>query len=183
MPNYTHSTPVGIDVSITKVQTYLFNGLLKAWGIDASAYCAYGRCYRNQLDKGYTPEYYDGSKEYHEILYDDRYAAISFFGITGDIKVDITNKAQIHIIFMVDLDRLKPNSNPVRRDEEVRKDVQNILTPGAYGYQITGIRMGYDRVFTEYPGSRQDDGMKYRDMHPLHYFRFDLLGSYSLNDC
>lgn len=168
------------------MQTYLHDRLLDVWQLATGQYQAYGRCYRNQLDSGYVAEVYKGRNEYQEVYLDDRYAVTSFFGTSSLIKYDVSNKTDVHLIFFVNLSKLKNVGH--RADEEVRKDVQMHVQQGYRGFQLTGIRTGIDDVFEEYAGTRlaaQEnlDGLKYRDMHPYHCFRFDFSIMYNIKNC
>lgn len=184
---YTKVKPVGMDIPIQKLQTYLHDKLLAIWGITSAEYNAYGRCYRNQKDDGYVAEVYTGNNEYREVYLDDRIAAMSFFGISGDTEVEVENTASVHLIFWVNLSKLKA---PIvhRADEEVRVDVQKLLNKGVFGFSLKEISTGIERVLQEYAGTTQAeqanlDGLKFRDMHPFHCFRFDMEVMYNKNNC
>ena len=184
---YTKNDPVGLDKPIQRLQEYLHGKLLALWGIDTSQYQAYGRCYRNQKDEGYVAEVYVGGNEYKEVYVDDTVSALSFFGISGDTEVDIANTASIHLVFFVNLEKLKPAIGH-RGDEEVRVDVLNLVKGGIYGFNLTEISTGIERVLQEYAGTTQAqrenlDGLYARDMHPYHCFRFDFELRYNINNC
>jgi len=181
---FTKVSPVGVDIPIQKLQTHLHDKLLGVWGIDTSLYHAYGRCYRNQKDAGYVAEVYTGLNEYREVYLDDRLAALSFFGLTGDVDYNIVNRADVHLIFWVNVERLKQLAH--RGDEEVRKDVQVIAKDKLFGFTLSGLRLGIDRVLQEYRGMTSQstpDGLKFRDMHPFHCFRFDFSLQYDIKHC
>jgi len=184
---YTKVSPVGVDIPIQKLQVYLHDKLLVKWGLQTADYQAYGRCYRNQKEAGYVAEVYVGSNEYKEVYLDDRIAALSFFGLSGDIDHTITNTADVHLIYWVNIKRLKP-AIAHRADEEVRKDVQVLVDNGYQGFQFAGIRLGIESVHQEYRGTVMAaqanlDTLKYRDMHPFHCFRLDFKVNYNINRC
>ncbi|MBO9151924.1 hypothetical protein ACFOTA_06885 [Chitinophaga sp. GCM10012297] len=176
-----------MDIPIQKLQGYLFSKLPAVWGITPAEYSAYGRCYRNQKDDGYVAEVYTGNREYREVYLDDTVSALSFFGISGDTELDIASTASVHLVFFVNLEKLKPAIGH-RGDEEVRVDVLNLIKGGIYGFTVTEISTGIERVLQEYAGTtmaQRDnlDGLYARDMHPYHCFRFDFELRYNINNC
>jgi hypothetical protein len=184
---FTKTSPVGVDIPIQKLQTYLHDKLLAKWGLQNADYHAYGRCYRNQKEAGYVAEVYMGSNEYREVYLDDRIAALSFFGLSGDIEYEAGNTADVHLIFWVNIKKLKPTVAH-RADEEVRKDVQVLVDNGYQGFDFSGIRLGIERVHQEYRGTviaaqANLDVLKYRDFHPFHCFRLDFRLNYNINRC
>jgi len=186
MSLYTKTQPVGIDIPIQRLQQYLHDQLLDTWQLATGQYQCYGRCYRNQLENGYVAEVYTGNNEYKEVYLDDRYAVMSFFGLTGNIDFKVVNTAKVHLIFFVNIETLKQVLH--RGDEEVRKDVQTIVQNGYQGFILKGVRLGIDEVFEEYAGTRLTEkenmnGIKFRDMHPFHCFRFDFEILYNIKTC
>lgn len=178
---YTKTAPIGIDIPIQKLQVYLHEKLNALWNLPAAQYQAYGRCYRNQKDNGYVAEGYRGKNEYIDLYLDDRYQALSFFGVGEKIEYKIGNSADVHLVYFVNVQAIKSLLH--RGDEEVRKDVQNLVESGIYGFTFSGIRLGIDNVLEEYPGSVRDKGLKFRDMHPFHCFRLDFSINYNINRC
>lgn len=171
----------GIDEHIDKLQSLINSKLITAWSIADDTYKCYPRCYRNAEDNGYIAENYEGAGEYKEVYLDDTLKAISFFGIGNNIPAGAESKAEIHLVFFVNIDKVKPGSD--RRDEEVRLDVYKILNRELFGFQVKGIITGLENVLREYPGSRRDDRLKNVDMHPFHCFRFDLELTYQPLKC
>ena len=176
----TKTNPVGIDLKIDQLQRKLYSSLTTAWGI--SKYACTPRCYRNQTKDGYTAELFTGAvnlgNDYSELYINDTVSATSFFGVGAIEKITTEgiNQADVHLIFSVNLNDIRPTPSGQRNDEEARTDVQKVLqTYGlAYGWTLNGLRVGIDKILEEYPGSRRDSGLKYKDMHPNHWFRFDL---------
>lgn len=178
----------GIDVKIQKFQGFIFDQLLTIWGLRESDYNSYGRAYRNQSEDGYVPEVFTGNsvtngKDYEEVLLNDNVKAQSFFSL-GESQTHNNGStlADISIIFMVNVKELKPTITH-RADEEIRRDVELLCQNIRYGFEMKGIQTGIDNVFQEYPGMRRNEGMKFRDMHPLHCFRIDFNLLYNINDC
>jgi hypothetical protein len=166
--------PVGVDKPIDYLQNQFYNLLVKKWGINANRYNCYARCYRNQNGNDYLAEVFDG-KDYTEVYFNDNVSVVSFFGIGNEAQIaqEGTMTANIHILFFVNLKEIKPGAE--RNDEEVRIDVQKIIDSvgAARGFLITKQTIGIDKILNEYPGTRKSEGLKFRDQHPFHCFRFD----------
>lgn len=172
MSNVVKLNPVGIDKPITQLQTYLYGKLITLWGLSDLTLNMYGRAYNNATADGYAPEIYVGNKEYNEVFYDDKFFATSFFGKGDEIKVNATTViADVFLIFMLDLSRVKPGTN--RNDEECHVDVQRLVTPLWGEFNCTGIVTGIDKVFAEYSGWRKSEAIKFTDTHPQHCFRLN----------
>jgi hypothetical protein len=174
----TKPISVGIDAHISRLQEFMYNELTSGpWvsinGIENKFKC-YGRCYRNNTANGYLPELYNSKGEYLPLTYDDNLTVISFFGVGEDISIQQNAKAPVHLIFWVNLNKLKPSValEDDRVDEAVRLQVYDILKPRHFGFELTGITTGWDNVFAEYSAMKTVTD-KYRDMHPYHAFRFD----------
>jgi hypothetical protein len=177
----TKTNPVGIDAVIQSIQTDMHAYLSKWTDIDISAYECNGRCYRNKKDEGYIAEVYTSGNEYKEVYWNDNLAAISFFGVSSQETHDKGEKVNVHLVFFVNLQKLKPLIAH-RADEEVRKDVQNYfltLYPGVY----KSTELWLENVLSEYAGSYRDDRLKAVDMHPVHCFRLNLEITYNKNIC
>ena len=175
MPNFTKITPVGVDDKIQRLQNKFYEILPVKWGLDTSKYNCYGRIYRNQDDKtDWVAEAFTG-KDYEEVYFNDKVSAVSFFGMANEMKIDqgATIAADIHICFFVNLKELK--GYPERMDEEVRIDVLSVINSwgNAMGWLIHKQVTGLDKVLIEYPGTRQSEGLLFRDQQPLHCFRFN----------
>jgi len=179
-------SPKGVDYNLQKFQALLHTHLIAKWGLnanDATGYMCYDRCYRNQTKDAFVPEVYTSAGNYKELLVDDKVKALSFFGVESPIQyssADNSNTANIHLIFFVNLKKLKATDN--RPDEAVRQDVQEFLSQEKYSTQLESIEFGIDKILTEYNGFT---GIKFRDLQPLHCFRFNLTMrySYSLHEC
>lgn len=185
----TLTDPVGIDAYIQKLQIKLHSELCTTWDLspdcenDLSAkYQAYGRAYRNATDNGYVAEVFTGGKDYKEVYWDDTLYAISFFGLGSTIERNTMNKADVHLVFFADLSKLKPDVTH-RADEEVRKDVLDIIGRYSFGFTVLSTEMWLQNVLKEYPGSLRDERLKYVDMHPVHCFRINMTVNYNPNYC
>jgi hypothetical protein len=181
----TKDAPTGIDFSIQQLQILLHNELLRRWGLNtdeaADTYRAYGRIYRNKKDNQYIAEVYEGAEEYNEVYWDDELSAISWFGQSSTVKFGIKSKASIHLVFFVNISKLKPAIQH-RADEEIRNDVQRIIGRGLYGFTFESTELWIENVLKEYPGSRRDGRLAAVDMQPIHCFRLNLSLLYSTNN-
>lgn len=175
----TVTYPKGIDIPIRKMQEYLHDLLLDVWGIDTDQYQSYGRCYRNKQDRGYIAEVYTGENEYKEVYFDDTLSAISFFGITDSIKQGVGQTANVHLIYFVDLQKLKTTLTN-RADEEVRLDVMQLIGSSKLGFSFKSVDLWLENVLREYSGSYRDERLKVVDMHPVHCFRLNFELNYNI---
>lgn len=166
----TKTNPVGIDSYIQQFQNKLHTMLMLKW--DNPTYHCYGRSYRNKTEDGYIAEVFTDKNEYKEVYWNDTLDAISFFGIGDSIEEQTTSTIDVHLVFFVNLKKLKP-SIAHRADEEVRQDVQSVFGKGIYSFTYTSTVLYLENVLREYPGSRRDDRLKFIDMHPVHCFRFN----------
>lgn len=169
--------PVGVDKLISSLQKKLYAELPGLWDIEESKYNCFARCYRNQTKTGeYMAEVFDGGTEYREVYFDDNVSVTSFFGISQEARIAADNMmtADIHLIFFVNLGKIKPDDD--RNDQEARIDVQRIVDHFGMsrGFSITKQVLGLDKILAEYPGTRKEEGLKFKDQHPLHAFRFDM---------
>jgi hypothetical protein len=181
----TKANPIGIDARIDFLQKQFYSSLVKKWGINASKYNCYARCYRNQTDgNNWAAEVFDG-KDYTEVYFNDSVSVVSFFGLGNEspISQEGVMTANVHILFFVNLKEIKPGLE--RNDEEARIDVQKIIDSigAAHGWLITKQTIGIDKILNEYPGTRKSEGLKFRDQHPLHCFRFDTQVFYEPTIC
>lgn len=178
------TNPTGIDWYIQQLQTKLHDRLVAIWNLpDPAKYKAYGRCYRNKTDDGYVAENFEGGTEYREVYWSDELTAISFFGLTNNVK---TGEADIHLVFFADLVKLSLKDKTGltiahRADEELRLQVINLIGAHAYGFNYVSTDLWIDNVLREYPGSRRNDRLKHVDMHPVHCFRINLKLMYHPN--
>lgn len=180
------NTPVGIDVPIRKLQEKLHRELMVKWNLDPlvstenALYESYGRVYRNRKANGYVAEIFTSSNEYKDVYWNDNLYAISFFGTGTTVKAG--EKAEVHLVFFVNLAKLKPTLTN-RADEEVRLDVLNIIQKFKFGFTYNGLDLGIENVLREYPGSYREERLRNVDMHPVHCFRLNFSLIYNKNNC
>lgn len=180
--NVVKPSVIGVDIPIQKLQTALYTKLLALWPVTANTFNMYGRAYRNQTNDGYSPEVYAGNNEYKDVYFDDSLAASAFFGLGDNQKTDkASTTADVFVIFMVDLSKIKPAAT--RNDEEARVDVERICLQRDYGFFLSNIITGIDQVFKEFSGWKNVQGIKFRDEHPWHCFRLNFKVTYNIYDC
>lgn len=173
------TNPKGIDLVIQNYQGLLHTYLLKKWGLEgdkSNQYECYGRAYRNRKGAGYVAEVYTAGNEYKEVHHDDRLAALSFFGESERIE---DGKAEIHLVFFVNLTKIKP-AILHRADEEAHNDVIQFALKGYQGFEFISLEQWSENVLREYPGTLSNlqvnagsDSVKI-DLHPYHCFRINL---------
>jgi hypothetical protein len=184
----TKTNPVGIDVAIQNLQTHLHKQLVIKWGLtgaDDPAYECYGRAYRNKKDAGYIAEVYTGGLggiDYKEVYWNDSLKAISFFGTSSKTTFDVKNKVDIHLVFFVNVAKLKPTVAH-RADEEVRNEIQQLFGNTLHGFAYESMELWLENVLREYPGSRREDRLIAVDMQPVHCFRINLTLLYKPSIC
>ncbi len=178
----TKASTVGIDTPIQQLQKFLFDTLIAEWGITADDWDSYGRVYRTQRADGFIPEAFTANKEYKEVLLNDKIAITSFFTVNETIAInEIDNTATVGILFFVNLPKLSELTT--RADEEIRADVQRILTRGIFGFTPTALVLGIANVFNDFSGWKNTNNINYRDMQPYHCFRFNNTLRYGFDDC
>lgn len=178
----TKTNPTGIDWYIQQLQTKLHTKLISAayWNINEAGYKCYGRCYRNKSDDGYIAQNYESGTEYKEVYWDDSLKALSFFGTGTTFELGVGAAANVHLVFFVNLAQLAPSISH-RADEEIRKQVLNVIGTNSFGFAVQSVETGIENVLREYPGSRRDERLKYVDMHPVHCFRINMSLVYNVN--
>lgn len=178
---YLKDKPVGIDSELQSLQTALYVNLLSAWGLEEADYACYGRAYRTQRDNLFIPEAYKGNGEYKDVLLDDSVSVLSFFSVGNQGSIDNTTgyaSADVGVIFWVNVAKAKPTVLH-HADEEVRRDVQYIISRESVMYMLTEQITSVDSVFSEYDVATRRDGVLSKDMHPWHCFRFNMTINYA----
>lgn len=171
------TSPTGIDLKISQLQELLYARLIAKWpqGDNPIVYQSYPRCYRVQVEDGFTAMMYEGGNEYKEVYYDDTVDVVSFFGTDVRTKESGSAIVGVHLVVFADISRLKPGIIH-RADEEVHADFLAVLGDGAFCFEVQSLETGIDSCLKEYPGSRRNERLITADMHPAHCFRinFDL---------
>lgn len=183
----TKTNPSGLNWYVQQLQTKIHNELISLWELaDLNQYECYGLCYRNKRDGGYVAEVYTSGNEYKEVYWNDQLTAISFFGISNNIKRTVKSEAEVHLVFFTNLQKLalkdyQGNAIAHRADEELRNMVTGILGRFSNGFTVLSTDLWLENVLREYPGSYRDQRLKAVDMHPVHCFRINLKLIYDQN--
>ena len=146
--NNLKSNPKGIDIEINSIQTKLYNKL------GYSAFDGYGRVY---LIDGKPKFFVNGS--YKEVLLDDKLNGHFFFIEDSNTKKDSIFETDVDIIFLLDLEKIKPNVNH-RADEEVRVEILEVLEK-CRRFHLEEITKGIDAL--------NDFEHTLIDMQPFHF--------------
>lgn len=180
---FTKPSTTGLDTPIQAYQSFLYNQLKALWNLSEETFEAYGRCYRNQVDRGYTPEVFvssaaENNTKYKELDFDETtLSALFFFDVWDSIKQDAgTSKAKADLIFIVNVAKVKPNLQH-RGDEEIRNEVGRTCLPARFGFRMTETVTGFKNVFQRFEALLTSEQVTFMDLHPLHVFKigFDLV--------
>lgn len=161
--------PKGIDVVINNLQNTLFTELTTEFGW--TDYQSYPRAYKNPKDGSLIPENYDGSGDYKEVFYDDKFKATSFFLASDTSSLDRTSRQYsntISAIFQVNLKELLPLITH-RADEEMHRQVWLAITKSPQTYLLDSIVTGVDNVYSGLNLTQ----LQIDDMSDCHVVRFD----------
>ncbi len=182
----TKDNVIGVDIPIQSFQKFLYSQLLLKWPVNTGNLQGYGRCYRNNRDLGYYPEFFVNatSTQYGGLEFDDTNdKALFFFDLYDDVKFkDGSSTAKVDLIFIVNVKELKPTLQS-RGDEEIRNDVERLSQVPRFGFIATDFITGYANVFNRFPGISKNDQITWRDLHPLHVFKITFEFVYNINDC
>jgi len=163
--NNTLTTPGEVDVTVQKVQNYLYSKLTAGkWD---GTITGYGRVYKNKTEDAEKLEWYNAEeKDYQDVYYDDNSGATFFFllGDSDDTEDGYVFKSSTKVVFMVDLTAILTGSE--RKDAQARQDVIEVLRDLRGKANITGVEKGIDQVFA----GIDTEKIKFNDIHPLHCF-------------
>lgn len=166
--NYLRENPVGIDIEINKIQTFLYNKIVERWSLQN--FNGYGRVYKNKKSGLIVPEYYVSEKEYEDVLLDDRLNGIMFFSpnkdadIYGDLIIQ-----KCDVIFTFNLACLEFSNE--REDEKIRQVILSYLnTFDSRKDFIEQIKTELENVYRDYNGVAN----YFYDMQNFHHFKVTL---------
>lgn len=169
--NHLKTNPVGKDASIQRLQYHLYENLIAKWSVPLDGY---GRCYIVSTKGVKTIEPYIGGNEYENLVVAEK-NKFFFTAENEEIRTgNLTFKTSVDLYFILDVNKIYPDISH-RADEEVRKDVINIIE-SVHGVLITRIAVNIEKVFNRYEYDYQDD------MQPYHCFKIELdLIDYDIN--
>lgn len=168
----------GVDIPISQLR----DDFAELWP-DVSDQIYYSRAFTNERivdgDKQIIPEVFETTKEYKEVLFNDRWNVSVFFTVDSE-RNNLKDQPEtvISAIFAVNLNAIYPGVN-YRQEENVHADVMQIFEVSNTAYAIDSIDLtvglnAYDPFYKE--------NVKQYNMHPWHTFRFDFAMRYSY-DC
>ena len=182
MGNILKTNPIGIDVVVHNAQKKLIK-LADKWNIDL---IGYPRCYIliNATEQK-TIEHFEGGIDYSGTLIfaeENKF----FFNLAENVEQvsDSVYSAVLELYFVIDTKKCYPNIKQ-RADEEVRRDVLNVLNTIPHFGQKKVIVTNIDKVFNRF-NNRISKNYEYEytdDMQGYHCFKVLIpIPSYNLND-
>ena len=161
----------GIDIPIDELlgyfNTYLWVGKVNSF---------YGRIQRNNINgKVYPQVLITGTNSYKEVLKDSSKDAQCFFGVQpepANAKDILTS--DVWLCFMVNLSKLYPLLTRSEAQDQVQRDVIELLMSGQF--EITGFS-GYEG-FTGYDWGEDQTIQAKADMSPHYLFKYTLQATY-----
>jgi hypothetical protein len=167
------NNPIGMDYYIQQAQSRLYDELCRVWG--TTDYNCYGRVDRIKDTNGAYSAYVTGADgKLTDAYWDASKKAVSFFGVSGPIQHmggKANHRADIHLVFFVNLKSLKPGITH-RADEEVRLDVLNALGEKSYGLEYKSTELWIENALKEYGGSKARY-LQFFDIADTHIFRLN----------
>ena len=169
-----HTT--GIDTPIKGLQIYLYDNIVANWSL--INFDGYGRVYKNRKRGAVIPDYYEGEREYKEVLLSDKKDGIMFFSPSDTVNVYSNLVVQdCDIIFTFNLSKL--GSNQYRQDEELRQRILFLLNNYVKQNKVKKIETGLNNVYRDYNGVQN----YFKDMQEFHHFKVTLELRFINNNC
>jgi hypothetical protein len=170
---------IGVDCSIKSVQTVIYESLQKIWSANWNCY---PRVYKNKKysqENGYffVPEFLQGNHEYTtDTLFDDTVDVVSYFLVDDNRPFNEDNTTvEVSLIFSCLIDKLY--DRPQKPDEEMHRDIINVLNDLPPTWEKNRMSTGVDEVYREFI----KNGLNYSDMSNRHLVRFDFDVVYDYN--
>lgn len=166
---YLKENPQGLDISIHKIQKKLYS-LADKWGVELEGY---PRCFTNIKNKAKIIEFNQSGKDYKSLIFAEKNKF--FFLAENEIKRETQDfyLTKVDLFFILDAKKCKPTITHWP-DEEVRKDVLNILGNCNINIDFT-IQTNPQSVFNGY--SFKDNEF----MYPVCCFKISFTVNYSIN--
>lgn len=169
------SEPTGLDKRIQDFQSHLYSELgFTDWN-------CFPRVYVNESEKGLVPEYYEGDKEYNEVLFDDNHDISSFFFRSSDETPggDYYKECDVALVFQCDLPALFTSISH-RADSEFDNLVYKALESYDMETHFSWIstQHGIAKVYREFDKSK----IKYTDMSQRYVVRFNVRARFEVVD-
>lgn len=168
MGNLTKTDPVGLDSFLDTIQRKVYD-LKDKWNIDLDGY---PRCQILLREDKKTIEAYLGNDEYSgSLIFAEENKFFFLSGESVEHVADTFYKTTVEIYFMLNLKDIYPNIQH-RADEEVRRDVLNVLNTIA-NINVVKVESNTDKVFARF-NNRISQNYEHEftdDMQPYHYFK------------
>jgi hypothetical protein len=176
MGNIRYTAPKGLDREIDMLQVRLYDYLiLKGW----TSYNCYPRAYVNTKGKTAVIEYSVNSKDYQEILLNDKINASSFFILTSSNKKDLRlEKANLSLIFQINLSKIKTAITSRIADEDVINNITTFLFKQPYSIRLLNVKRGVKNVYSDLNVEMSTRN----EMSEFLVCRFDMELFYTLNE-
>ena len=168
-------SPVGIDVPIIQLQTYLYEGL------SFGNWESHDRAYTTEAENGLRAEIYTRKGEYEEIFFNDTFDCTSFFIVNPIVDYNEPSylaSQEASLIFQVKLNKVFPNVAH-RADEEFRNAIIERLKTYPAGLILNSTETGIRNVYREFEQGR----IKYTDMSDFHVLRLNFDINYDSTCC
>lgn len=144
MSLYLKTEPMFIDKRIQSLQNYIWSeldGLQSSWS-------SYGRCYKNPKagTREFVPEFYTGSNNYKDVLFNDKVYLSTFF-LVGD-SVIVEGRTYTHTVDFFVQARLNKLFNTTHRaDAELDNTILQVIEKNPYGFDITDVTHGISNIY------------------------------------
>lgn len=174
--NNQYTGAIGVNAAIELVKNDVYDTLNDLW---EGSFDAYGRMYKLEREEGWIPAWYQGNKQYKEILIDDR-ACMMYFDIddTDTTEDELVFTTKVNVVFMLNLDIAYPNS-VVRSDTEAQRDVVEVFRENNFErFAIKGIKRSLKSIFSGVDTQK----LVGNNTQPYHIFSLELDLQYYLTD-
>lgn len=170
--NHLKENPVGLDAVIHKIQVKLYDKLSELWGTTLDGY---PRCYSIKREAKKTIEHYKGKGEYISLIHAEKNKF--FFLADSDYTQESLNhySSKVDLYFILNLNKCKFGIQH-RADEEIKRDIINIVSYCENVGENIKIVTGVDAIFMGFQRNEIDD------IHPYYFFKAIIdINDFSLN--
>ena len=148
----TRTQPVGVDVTIGRLQRDLFIELTNIWNRD---YESFPRIYKNHKGDDVLPEWCKENGEYTgDLLFDDTKTVNSFWVVDDDRTYDHKKYVFTHnaaMIVQAKLDKLyKDCKDKSRLDEKIVDDVRRAIKATYWTSRYKEAITGIDKIYSDF---------------------------------
>jgi hypothetical protein len=174
MAKYQHTLPQPLDYEIQSIQDHLYSGLAD-FGV--ANHESYARCYVNERAGKKIPEWTKNTKEYVDVLFNDKSYLTTFF-LSGDTTINENeHQTEVSLYVQARLDKLFTTATK-RVDAELINLISFYLQDNPSGHSFDGYVKGFDNVYSGLDVAKED----YVDMGKYCILKFNLTVTYYI-DC